>query len=74
MLDIADCPCPEWLPIFCRPELIRGQWTSVNFPPNMCGRRDIPKGADFDPSVKARMLAVKDYRPTNKGILKLQAV
>ena len=71
MVDIADCPCPEWLPIFCRLELIREQWTSVNFPPNMCGRRDIPKGADFDPSVKARMLKAKDYRPTNKGILKL---
>ena len=71
MVVIADCQCPEWLPIFKRLELIRGQWKPITFPPNMCGRRDIPEGADFHPSVKARMLNVKDYRPTNEGILKV---
>ena len=40
----------------------------------MCGRRDLPEGAEFHPSVKARMLTVKTYRPTNEGILKVQAV
>ena len=37
----------------------------------MCGRRDLYEGAEFHPSVKARMLTVKTYRPTNDGILKV---
>ena len=71
---ITDRLCPEWLPIFTRLELIHGQWKPITFPPNMCRTRDIPEGASFHPSVKARMLTVKDYRPTNEGILKIQTV
>ncbi|KAI4240994.1 MAG: hypothetical protein LQ352_007523 [Teloschistes flavicans] len=57
----------EYLPIFRRLELIKGQWKHVYFPPNMCGTRDIPEGAHFHPSVKARMQTRKDYRPKNDG-------
>ena len=71
IVGLADCARPEWLPIFKHLELIQGQWKSIVFPPNMCGTRDIPEGADFHPSVKARMLTMKDYRPTNDGILKV---
>ena len=71
---MTDRLCPEWLPIFTRLELIKGKWKPVTFPPNMCRTRDIPEGANFHPSVKARMLTVKDYRPTNEGIIKIQTV
>ena len=46
----------------------------MTFPPNMCQTRDIPEGASFHPSVKARMQTVKNYRPTNEGILKIESV
>lgn len=35
------------------------------FPLNMYGTRDIPERADIPPSVKARILTVKDHRPTD---------
>lgn len=57
----------EYLPIFKRLELVKGHWKPTYFPPNMCGYRDIPEGAVFHPSVKARMQTVKDYRPKNDG-------
>ncbi|KAL8897031.1 MAG: hypothetical protein Q9207_007420 [Kuettlingeria erythrocarpa] len=57
----------EWLPFFKRLELINGEWKSIFFPPNMGGTRDIPDGAEFHPSVKARMQTVKDYCPKNDG-------
>lgn len=57
----------EWFPFFKRLELINGQWKPVFFPPNMCGTRDIPKGAVFHDSVRARMLSCSEYRPKNDG-------
>ncbi|CAF9931387.1 MAG: hypothetical protein HETSPECPRED_007855 [Heterodermia speciosa] len=58
----------EYLPIFKRLELIKGKWKSVVFPPNMCGTRDIYDGAEFHPSVKARMASCADYKPKNDGL------
>lgn len=60
----------EWIPLFKRLELINDQWRHIYFPPNMGGTRDIPDGAEFHPSVKARMESCPDYRPRNEGILK----
>ena len=60
----------EFLPIFKRLELIKGQWKPMFFPPNMCDTRDIPDGADMHPSVTARMRTVKGYRPKNEGFTK----
>ena len=64
---LADSVYEEWLPLFKRLELIKGQWKSIFFPPNMGGTRDIPAGAEFHASVKARLAACKDYRPRNDG-------
>ena len=71
IIDLTDCILAEWLPIFKRLELVRGQWKPMYFPPNMCDTRDIPEGAVMHPSVKARMMTVKDYRPTNEGFPKI---
>ena len=61
----------EYIPIFKRLELIKGEWKEQTFPPNMCGTRDIPEGAEFHPSVRARMQTKEcKYRPTNDGMLK----
>ncbi|KAL8926598.1 MAG: hypothetical protein Q9172_001726 [Xanthocarpia lactea] len=58
----------EYLPFFERLELDKdGNWKSQVFPPNLCDTRDIPKGAQYHLSVKARMQACKDYRPKNQG-------
>lgn len=57
----------EYLPFFSRYELKDGKWVSTIFPPNACGTRDIPAGAEFHESVKERMKAIKTYRPTNDG-------
>ena len=72
MVDRTDCLCSEYLPIFQRLELIKGEWKSTTYPPNRCGTRDIPKGAVFHPSVKARMLEKEtDYHPKNDGFPKI---
>ena len=67
MVDVTDCTCIEWLPIFKRLELVKGQWVPMYYPPNMCDTRDIPEKAIIHPSVEARMEALKDYRPMNQG-------
>lgn len=61
----------EYLPFFSRLELKDGEWVSTVFPPNACGTRDIPAGATFHESVKQRMKAINEYRPTNDGGPKL---
>ena len=58
---------PECLPLR-HVELIKGRWTTVRFPPNMGGTRDIPENATIHPSVRERMENDRHYRPKNKGL------
>lgn len=48
---------PEFLPIFTRLELEKGQWVPRRLPPNMGAPRDLPHYAVIHPSVKEMIKA-----------------